>query len=318
LLDSPHYRVRHWVKRELRSRDPQEVSTALDTWLASLEPDNVRSHLEALWLAEGINAPKLELLEQIIRSDEPLAAAAAVKVLRSWYLSLPTLKGDELLAVSAMHSSQHVRREAVLAASHIGTAAAFRAILPILDQPSGPHLRYATRTSFQSESLRSYWDEDPEITGKVEALKRASKPAPDQRTPEELAFDRQEDLQEIQIGCIPERLLFTKKSFRVKAGKPVKLVLKNPDATQHNLIILDLGTPVEEIGEAANEMAKSPEGQKMHFIPEDSRILHATKLLNPNSRETLRFVAPTKPGSYPFVCTFPGHWILMRGEMIVE
>ncbi|MFP6867229.1 MAG: plastocyanin/azurin family copper-binding protein, partial [Roseibacillus sp.] len=97
-----------------------------------------------------------------------------------------------------------------------------------------------------------------------------------------------------------------------------KLILTNPDATQHNLLVLDRGASVEEIGMAANEMAKSPDGVKKHFIPKDKRILHYTKLLDPNTSETLRFRAPSKPGTYPYLCTFPGHWILMKGEMIVK
>jgi len=32
----------------------------------------------------------------------------------------------------------------------------------------------------------------------------------------------------------------------------------------------------------------------------------------------LRFLAPEKPGIYPYLCTFPGHWVLMKGEMIVK
>jgi putative heme-binding domain-containing protein len=31
----------------------------------------------------------------------------------------------------------------------------------------------------------------------------------------------------------------------------------------------------------------------------------------------LRFRAPGEPGIYPYVCTFPGHWVVMNGEMIV-
>ena len=104
----------------------------------------------------------------------------------------------------------------------------------------------------------------------------------------------------------------------MKAGKPVKLVFKNPDATQHNIVILDRGGSVEKVGMAGNEMAKSPDGIKKHFIPDDKSILHHSKLLNPNSVETLRFVAPKKPGKYPYVCTFPGHWVLMQGVMTVE
>ena len=34
-------------------------------------------------------------------------------------------------------------------------------------------------------------------------------------------------------------------------------------------------------------------------------------------REVLEFTAPEKPGDYEFVCTFPGHYMLMRGIMKV-
>ena len=132
------------------------------------------------------------------------------------------------------------------------------------------------------------------------------------------AFDSQANLAEIKISCIPGRLLFSQKKFEVKAGQAVKLVFTNPDATPHNLLILQPGTPVESVGLAANEMAKSPEGAKNNFIPEDERILLSTKMLAPNSSETLRFLAPKKPGIYPFLCTFPGHWVLMKGEMVVK
>ena len=74
----------------------------------------------------------------------------------------------------------------------------------------------------------------------------------------------------------------------------------------------------EEIGMAANEMAKDPEGIKKHFLPKDNRILHATRLLEQDSVDVLRFIAPKKPGIYPYLCTFPAHWIPMRGQMIVK
>ena len=26
----------------------------------------------------------------------------------------------------------------------------------------------------------------------------------------------------------------------------------------------------------------------------------------------------SKTGIYPYLCTFPGHWVLMKGEMVVK
>jgi hypothetical protein len=40
-------------------------------------------------------------------------------------------------------------------------------------------------------------------------------------------------------------------------------------------------------------------------------------MLEPGEREKLRVVAPKQPGTYEFVCTFPGHWVIMWGKLIV-
>jgi azurin len=38
----------------------------------------------------------------------------------------------------------------------------------------------------------------------------------------------------------------------------------------------------------------------------------------PQEQFAISFRAPTAPGRYPYLCTFPGHWMVMNGEMIVE
>ena len=124
-------------------------------------------------------------------------------------------------------------------------------------------------------------------------------------------------MKEITIGCLPERLLFDKERFRVKPGQPVKLLFTNPDATQHNIVFVQPGTD-EEVGLAGNEMAKDPEAAKKDFIPKSKNILYHSKLLNQGEAEVLRFKAPEKPGRYPYICTFPGHWFVMKGVMIVR
>ncbi len=69
---------------------------------------------------------------------------------------------------------------------------------------------------------------------------------------------------------------------------------------------------------AGNEMAKDPGGLAKGFIPESEKILHHTKLIDPDGVEILRFIAPETPGTYPYLCNFPGNWILMKGEMVVK
>jgi putative heme-binding domain-containing protein len=118
-----------------------------------------------------------------------------------------------------------------------------------------------------------------------------------------------------------ERMRFTVEQFAVLKGQPIKIVFSNPDATDHNLVIVEPGA-LEEVGMAANEMAKNPKHANSDFIPKSKRelILHAAPMIGPTRKSlvhVLRFQAPEAPGIYPFVCTFPGHWVIMKGEMIV-
>jgi putative heme-binding domain-containing protein len=116
-------------------------------------------------------------------------------------------------------------------------------------------------------------------------------------------------------------MLFTVKQFAVTAGQPVKIVFTNPDATDHNLVIVK-PEALAEVGMAANEMAKDPRNANSDFVPESKRelILHASAMIGPTRRSpvhVLRFRAPAEPGIYPYVCTFPGHWVVTNGDMVV-
>lgn len=114
-------------------------------------------------------------------------------------------------------------------------------------------------------------------------------------------------------------LAYDTKEIRVKAGQPVKLTFNNvhPSVPQpHNLVISKPGTKDAMLA-AAMQMAAAPDGMAKGFIPDSPDVLFHTKLLQPNTSETLEFTAPAA-GDYPFLCTFPGHGILMNGVMKVE
>jgi putative heme-binding domain-containing protein len=69
-------------------------------------------------------------------------------------------------------------------------------------------------------------------------------------------------------------------------------------------------------------MAKDPKNANSDFVPDSKRdlILYASPMIGPTRKSlvhVLRFRAPSEPGIYPYVCTFPGHWVVMNGEMIV-
>lgn len=120
----------------------------------------------------------------------------------------------------------------------------------------------------------------------------------------------------ITIKSIVGEMKYDKPALSVKAGTTLKLIFDNPDHMQHNLLILKPGT-MERVGQAADELAKQPNGVELQYIPNSPDILFSTPLVNPGERYELTFKVPSNPGKYPFICTFPGHWRIMNGVMTV-
>ena len=327
-LKAPEYRYRYWSKRELRKEDPEQVAAALDTWVANFDQSDSRyrhHQLEALWAYRNVGASRPALLEELLTCDIPDARAAATRQLRYWHGEYDD-QGIAHLNRSAKDEDGIVRLEAIIAATYYGTAGALEAVTPVFEQPMGDHLKFAAQCALISKELVPYWQANDEFLAKHPAIKTFSEgwnqhaklsDSVGKRTKKETNFDNQKGVKVVEISCVPERMLYTKTKFKVKAGQPVKLIFTNPDATQHNLVIVKPGA-VEEVGMAGNEMAKDPSGITKGFIPESDQILHHTQLLNPDTAEVLRFEAPREPGVYPYLCTFPGHWIVMKGEMVVE
>jgi len=85
----------------------------------------------------------------------------------------------------------------------------------------------------------------------------------------------------------------------------------------HNLL-LTAPDAAEEVGALADAMAAEPSAMARHYVPASPRILHATPWGEPGQRAELVFTAPPTPGRYPYLCTFPGHWRMMSGVLIVE
>jgi putative heme-binding domain-containing protein len=120
----------------------------------------------------------------------------------------------------------------------------------------------------------------------------------------------------IVLRAVYEQLRYDKQLIVVEAGKPVALILDNQDAMPHNVAVLMPGA-LEEIGSAAEKMPAEPDAEGRLYIPVSPKVLNASKLAAPGQKIQLAFTAPSKPGEYPYVCTFPGHWRRMTGIMVV-
>jgi len=114
-----------------------------------------------------------------------------------------------------------------------------------------------------------------------------------------------------------KNLTFATPTIRVKAGEPIKLTFMNPDVVPHNWVLIKPGK-LQQIGQLTNQMIADPEAVVKHYVPASPDVLAYTDIVSPRERAIISFRAPAEKGRYPFLCTFPGHWMVMNGEMIVE
>lgn len=120
----------------------------------------------------------------------------------------------------------------------------------------------------------------------------------------------------VRIRTVEEEMRYDVKYFAVEAGQPVEIVLKNEDLMPHNLVITAPGA-LKEVAFAAAKMAPDEATDGKQYVPPSDKVLQATAMVSAGKQERLAFQAPTAPGEYPFVCTFPNHWMRMYGVMVV-
>jgi putative heme-binding domain-containing protein len=125
------------------------------------------------------------------------------------------------------------------------------------------------------------------------------------------------DVLVIHIQTIKEQMRYDRTRFIVTPGLKVRLVFSNPDAMDHNLIMVQPDSATR-VALAAAKMEEDGTGTDKQWIPDAGGILFASKLLAHNESQIIEFTAPSEPGNYEYICTFPGHWQLMRGVMVVE
>ncbi|MEC8013416.1 MAG: azurin [Verrucomicrobiota bacterium] len=118
-----------------------------------------------------------------------------------------------------------------------------------------------------------------------------------------------------------DTMQFDLKAFEVKAGEKVSLTLKNTGklpkiAMGHNLVLLKKGVSAIAFGQKAMGAGANATNPLPDSVKED--VIASTKLLGPGESDTVSFTAPADPGNYEYVCTFPGHFAMMRGTMTVK
>ena len=156
--------------------------------------------------------------------------------------------------------------------------------------------------------------------GYVDALQTASDLAG--LMPESAAVALRAQLKQLRVSVfvirtVREQMRYDVPRLVIEAGKPFELVLENDDFMPHNLVIVKPGAR-EAVGAAADVMqpgALDREGRA--YVPALPGVVGATRLVESGNRATLKLTAPTQVGDYEYICTFPGHWPVMWGRLVV-
>ena len=118
-----------------------------------------------------------------------------------------------------------------------------------------------------------------------------------------------------------DQMQFSVREFVVEAGKAVEIEFKNIGklpkiAMGHNLVILKKGISSISFGGKAASAGANATNALPDSVKND--VLAYTKLLGPGEKDVIKFTAPSEPGAYQFLCSFPGHYAIMRGIMTVK
>jgi Azurin len=117
----------------------------------------------------------------------------------------------------------------------------------------------------------------------------------------------------ILLGTKPG-LKFDITNLTLKAGAKVKLTFANTDDMLHNFVLTMPGSG-NIVGEMVMKMGL--DGEKYDFVPNSAKVLVHTVLLQPGKSDTVYFTVPKTPGIYPFICSYPGHYTVMKGQIKV-
>jgi len=112
-------------------------------------------------------------------------------------------------------------------------------------------------------------------------------------------------------------LQFDQKKLTAKPGEKLTILFKNPDVVPHNWLLAKPGS-LQRIGKKCDLMISDPQGLANHYVPGSEDVIAYTDMTNPDGEFIVHINAPEEPGDYPYLCTFPGHWMIMNGVLVVE
>ncbi|MEM1094125.1 MAG: PVC-type heme-binding CxxCH protein [Bacteroidota bacterium] len=252
--------------------------------------------VHALWALHGLDAIDEALAEVTAALGHPCAAVrkAAVQVLPKTAETGATLQSANLFADANLNT----RLAAVLAVYDLGAAA-------------DDDLKAATQAALRGG--------DEWIEAAVEGLAPsadapavASTPAPELDTsiPPRAV---------LSLDVEPLMMSFAQPTLHAYANQPIDIVFTNTNPDRHNVLVLKADTDVDAFGQALNGYITADDAWDNAYVPPSmrDRVLAASTVLAPGDAVTLSLDG-LPAGEYTYICTVPGHWMMMQGTLVVE
>jgi azurin len=281
---------------------------------------------EATWAAATTPAAREQLIQALSSVSDPILRA-------KFQTTLAALAADPKTAGSL--------RRAVYTALPLMGADHARANYPVL----ATALRDGTERTVAARAImqlpRDSWDK--ESAGPVcESVLAWARTVPDSKRsdqdyietvqvaqelagylPGDQAASVRKELRKLSVAVfvvktVHEQMRYDTARLVVEAGKPFEVIFENGDAMPHNFVVVKPGMRQKVAEEVQGMAPTSLDRDGRAYIPKNTKdIIAASKTLEPGQKEKLQITAPGKEGEYEYVCTFPGHWPLMWGRLII-
>lgn len=117
----------------------------------------------------------------------------------------------------------------------------------------------------------------------------------------------------ITVGTLGDELAYDVVEIRARAGSKITVDFVNHSGGMpHNIVFVNSEADITAVGLAALEASKTD------YVPQDEsdRIFGYTAMAGPGETVSVTIQVPEERGSYPYICTYPGHFTVMQGELL--
>ena len=117
----------------------------------------------------------------------------------------------------------------------------------------------------------------------------------------------------ITVGTLGDELAYDVVEIRARAGSEITVEFVNfSGGMPHNIVFVNSDADINPVGLAALEASKTD------YIPQDEleRIFGYTAMAGPGETVAVTIRVPEETGTYPYICTYPGHFTVMQGKLL--